>query len=114
MILIKTGQRHSRTFYCISIGYLTHKIVPIFLELLPGPATIIHIPHIRAQQSGPGDMIAGQCPKMAENVSTNFFDTAEFQLYLANYLNITLFYPIFDFIGSKLAMKHGVDVPHPL
>lgn len=59
-------------------------------------------------------MIAGQCPKTAENVSTNFFGTAEFQPHLADYLTITPFYPIFDFIGSKLAMKHGVDVPHPL
>lgn len=59
-------------------------------------------------------MIAGQCPKMAENVSTNFFGTAEFLHYIADSLHVMIFYPIFDFIGSKLAMKHGVDVPHPL
>lgn len=114
MILIKTGQHCLHTFYCISIGYLTHKIVPIFLELLPGPATIIHIPHIRAQQSGPGDMIAELRLETAKNASADFFGTAEFLHYIADSLHVMIFYPIFDFIGSKLAMKHGVDVPHPL
>lgn len=59
-------------------------------------------------------MIAGHCPKRAENVSTDFFGTAAFQHYLTDPLHVTTFCPIFDFIGSKLALKHGVDAPNPL
>lgn len=59
-------------------------------------------------------MIAELRLETAKNVSPDFFGTAEFPHYVADLLCIMIFYPIFDFIGSKLAMKHGVDVFHPL